>query len=365
MGRSINYAEVAEMLAAAFKVAEHNFLNNDFPRVNDEVAACCQILFQSNTQAFREALVGCCLARLHDREIDVALPYMNQGELAYNGRTLDERVVNPFFREKEIPCSKGPFLSVFRRNVRFAPETGDGVRDKNAFRAMLRFLEVLRGQGELEAEQSLQYLLCKFIEHREESRIILLHVRRLSLNQYEILLRNLLAIPSGGLFPLIMSVAMFRSISRSHDLGWEVKWQGINVADATGGAGGDISILRAGEPVLTIEVTEREVDDARVRSTFSTKILPQNIEDYLFLVTNRPPTEEAKRLAESYFGQGHEIGFAPIVEWASSILTVLGPAGRAGFTENMIELLEGADIPAALKVAWNEQVRAVTAPGAS
>ena len=103
-----------------------------------------------------------------------------------------------------------------------------------------------------------------------------------------------------------------------------------------GGAGGDISILRAGEPVLTIEVTEREVDDARVRSTFSTKILPQNIEDYLFLVTNRPPTEEAKRLAESYFGQGHEIGFAPIVEWASSILTVLGPAGRAGFTENMI-----------------------------
>ena len=200
MGRSINYAEVAEMLAAAFKVAEHNFLNNDFPRVNDEVAACCQILFQSNTQAFREALVGCCLARLHDREIDVALPYMNQGELAYNGRTLDERVVNPFFREKEIPCSKGPFLSVFRRNVRFAPETGDGVRDKNAFRAMLRFLEVLRGQGELEAEQSLQYLLCKFIEHREESRIILLHVRRLSLNQYEILLRNLLAIPSGGLF---------------------------------------------------------------------------------------------------------------------------------------------------------------------
>jgi len=48
-------------------------------------------------------LIGCALARLHDDEIDITKPYMNQGDDAFNGRTLDERVVNPFLQENEIP----------------------------------------------------------------------------------------------------------------------------------------------------------------------------------------------------------------------------------------------------------------------
>jgi hypothetical protein len=42
-----------------------------------------------------------------------------------------------------------------------------------------------------------------------------------------------------------------------------------------------------------------------------------------------------------------------------AVLTALGAKGRAVFTESIIELLDEKSVPAAIKVAWNDNVRAV------
>jgi hypothetical protein len=76
------------------------------------------ILFATNVRAYREALMGCAIARFQDRAINIRLPYINQGQNAFNGRTLDERAVNPFFQEHRVPSSRGPYLAAFRRSVR-------------------------------------------------------------------------------------------------------------------------------------------------------------------------------------------------------------------------------------------------------
>jgi hypothetical protein len=111
----IENSRAKSILEEQFSQAERLFLQGESVSIDDAVLSNTDIMFRSRTQAYRETIIGCLIARIIDKTIDIYLPYINLGENAYNGRTLDEQVVNPFLQEKRIPCSKGPFLSVFRR----------------------------------------------------------------------------------------------------------------------------------------------------------------------------------------------------------------------------------------------------------
>jgi hypothetical protein len=149
---------------------------------------------------------------------------------------------------------------------------------------------------------------------------------------------------------------MFETIKQFFNLDWEIEWQGINVADAASGAGGDIIIMHQGNILLAIEVTERSVDRARVVSTFNTKIAPAGIEDYLFLVGATETSEEARNQARKYFAQGHDINFIQVCDWLIMLLATLGKAGRNIFNSSLMNLLDGPDVPKTVKIAWNESV---------
>lgn len=129
----IDYHLAHEILLEEFSNAEDDFRAKIQLSVSQNIQDATERLFASSTQAYREAVIGCALARVVDQNIDIRLPYMKQAESAFNGRTLDERVVNPFLRDRRVPCSKGPYLSALRRNVRFVPETAVGLRDKKAY----------------------------------------------------------------------------------------------------------------------------------------------------------------------------------------------------------------------------------------
>jgi len=102
-GPSVDLQACRNILVKVFEEALKDSKKDEIVKVPKIVESAGKILFESKTQAFREALIGCALARLHDDEIDITKPYMNQGDDAFNGRTLDERVVNPFLQENEIP----------------------------------------------------------------------------------------------------------------------------------------------------------------------------------------------------------------------------------------------------------------------
>jgi hypothetical protein len=46
----------------------------------------------------------------------------------------------------------------------------------------------------------------------------------------------------------------------------------------------------------------------------------------------------------------------PVKGWVLTTLSTVGPRCRTLFTECFIALLEGPDVPADLKVAWNTEV---------
>lgn len=356
----ISYDVARALLNETFENVEAEMASGVVPPAPRGTEACFNQIFGSRTQAHREALVGCALARIQDRNINIRLPYVNQGELAYNGRTLDERVVNPFLQSNHIPCSRGPFLNVYRRSVKFDETTLKGIRHKEGYEALLAligFLETTDDEAEL--LQFLDYLLYQFALLREAAVIPLARLQRISLNQYDTFISGLLNVPSGGRLPVVLVLATFQAICEFFKLDWVIESQGINVSDAASGAGGDITIRSGSEVVLAVEVTERPVDRSRVAATFNTKIGPHGIEDYLFFIKPQTLSEEVRLQASQYFAQGHEINFVDIQNWIRMTLATMGRRGRDVFNRRLLNLVGERDMPKAVKVAWNRQIERI------
>jgi SacI restriction endonuclease len=353
----IDYENAAWLLEKVFAVAEQDLLRGAAPEIPEDLGRAFETMFQSATQAYREALTGCVIARLQDKDIDIRLPYIKHGANAYNGRTLDEKVVNPFLQSNRIPCSRAPFLSAFRRGIRFNEETKKGLRDLEGYDAFLLLIGYLETAEEDEALiQFLRYLLYHFAMLREAAIVPLTKLQRISLEQYGSLISGLLAIPSGGRFPVLLVVAAFYAIRDFFGLNWVVEYQGINVADAAAGAGGDITISSGDRFVFAAEVTERPLDRDRVVATFNTKIAPKGIEDYLFFVPIPQLTDAARAQARKYFAQGHEVNFLGVRDWIMMSLATMGARGRNLFNRHLMDLLEAADTPKSVKMGWNTQV---------
>lgn len=353
MAIQIDYKHGRALLEQVFEEATVRHHESEAAHVGDTITR----VMGSRTQAYREVLIGCCLARILDPGIDVRRPYVNQGDNAYNGRTLDEKVVNPFLQTHEIPSSRGPFLSVFRRSVTFTAETAAGLRDRVGFEAMLEFLDRLSVAGGDEARACLRDLLIGFINLREAANIELLRPHRLSLEQYRRLIGALTQVPSGGRIPVLVAVALFQVLRDSFKLDWRIEWQGINVADRASDVAGDITILSGDGIALAVEVTERPIDRARVEATFRSKVLPRRVADYMFLHGAAAPADDARALAERYFAQGHDLIFLDVREWALHGLATVGAVGRRQFLSAFLDLLDQRDTPVSVKLAWNDQVR--------
>jgi hypothetical protein len=359
---STEHERLQGILDESLRRAEKALVDDRPPQVAGAFASGCDAVFASKTQAYREVLLGCLLARLQDRRTDIRLPYVRLGTNAFSGRSLDENVVNPFLRANSIPSSRGPYLSVFRRSVAFDESTEAGVRDKDGYRALLKLLSVIQGaEDEDQLLRLLDYAVFRFLRLREEAQIELIRLERLSLPQYRQLVDGLLTRQSGGVFPLVLVLSMVEAIDKSFSLSWDVEHQGINVADMAAGVPGDITVNRSGSPWLSIEITERSVDESRVRGAFRDKISPLGVLDYVFMVHEERIGAEAKEQAEKYFAQGYDVNFVDIREWISNTLVTVGREGRKDFQERVITHLQEEGVKRALRVAWNQEMEKLIA----
>ena len=350
---AIDYDLAQTSLHERFEEAELLFLKGKTKDYDLGVSSHVENMFSSTTQAYREVLLGCVLARMQDQNINIRLPYISLGENAFSGRSLDERVVNPLLQEKGVPSSRGPYLSVFRRSVRFEPRPG--LKDKVGYNSLLETLGHIESfEEKSEFEEFLLFLCYQFVVLRESASVRLSKIHRISVEQYETILDRLLKLPSGGLLPMLVVVAVLETIKSCYKLNWTIDSQGINVSDKASGTVGDITVSENGTTILAIEVTERPIDRPRIVATFKTKIAPSGTEEYLFFITSSSPTDEARATARQYFGQGHEISFVVTKIWAVNILATLGSNCRAIFTNELIRLLDRNEVSSAIKTAWND-----------
>lgn len=360
MANTINLSESKDLLDYSIQKLGEESIRSELVELPEDIQVLARILFSSKTQSYREVLLGCAVVRYFDLNVELSLPYINLGENSYNGRTLDEKVINPFLHNNEIPASKGPYLATFRRSVTLDDSITNSQRDKISYKALLGFLNYLKGLTDIEdIELVILSLVKNFMILRDSSKIELARIKKLHLEQHKFVLEKLLDTPSGGLLPVLVSVALLKTIEKCYNLNWEIDWQGINQSDLASGAGGDITINKNGENLCVIEITERPIDKSRVVSTFNSKIVRKGITDYLFIYKNNSPSQETISVAGKYFAQGHEINFIQIHFWVYNNLATLGSKCRDVFLEELIDLLSKKDVPSVLKVKWNEIIRSL------
>ena len=356
MPHQIRVSDATALLAEVFELAEEDFREDAPVGAPAPVVTATERLFTSDTQAYREALIGCAIARILNQDIDIRLPATEHGENSFSGRSLADNTVTPFMRARAVPISASPYLSSLRGGARFIEGGAPRIqRDKAGFAALVAVVDYLRALSQEDATTYLRYLLRCFVRLRDAGKIALRRVEKPNLEQLRRLIEGLLGVRSGGRLPPLLATAMFQTISECHDLGWEVDFQGINVADKFTGAVGDITVRKADEIILGIEVTEREVDGGRVTLVFDQKVSPGRLDDYLFLSTV-PPAETALAAARSYTAVGHEMNFVPLQPWLIHNLATLGVRCRALFQSKVIALIENQS--ADLKVAWNDRMGA-------
>lgn len=356
MAHKINYQAATALLAEAFPLAEDEYREGGKTAIPVAAAVATERLFSSETQAYREALVGCTLAHIVAPEVDIHLPSTAQGENAFSGRGLADRVVTPFLRGRAIPISASPYLSSLRGGARFVFGGQPRIqRDQEGFDALVSVVDYVSGLTAEDSKAYLRYLLCCFIRLREAGHIALKKIAKPNLDQLTHLIDGLLTVKSGGRIPALLAIAIFQTVSECHNLGWDVAFQGINVADKASGAAGDITIKKDGAILLGIEVTERPVDQARVTLIFDQKVSPGALVDYLFITTTEPESS-AVTAARKYTGVGHEINFVPLAPWIRHNLATIGQTCRALFQTKMIALLSAEGTPAEVRVAWNNKM---------
>jgi hypothetical protein len=69
----IDYPAARQLLEEALIGAEADLLQEEAPQASAEVREACTVIFESNTQAYRETLLGCTIARIQDKRVDIRI----------------------------------------------------------------------------------------------------------------------------------------------------------------------------------------------------------------------------------------------------------------------------------------------------
>jgi len=201
-GRPVDIDTAKALLAETFELAESDHRDGAPVTIPSAIVAATERLFLSKTQAYRDALPSCAIARIIDPEIDIRLPATEYGENAFSGRSLAEKVVTPFLRERSVPTSAWPFLSALRGGARFMKGGEPRIQqDKDGFAAMVEIVDYLRQSDAETVKNYLRYLMRRFIELRESHNITLKRISKPNLEQLSCLIKGMLTIKSGGPHP--------------------------------------------------------------------------------------------------------------------------------------------------------------------
>ena len=134
----------------------------------------------------------------------------------------------------------------------------------------MELLDELEGAENLAVIEAFRRVLRALVRRLAEQSFGYAIPQRISLPAMSTMLTEFLGTPSGGLRPLAVTTALLRTIGKAFGVFSHVEGQGINEADAAGGAPGDILCYCQDDPnrlCLVVEVKDIDLRLAHVQSS--------------------------------------------------------------------------------------------------
>ncbi len=258
------------------------------------------LLANSRTVAIRYALVTQLLGKIADPSrslLTLQLAASSPG--AWDARSFATAVVVPWVADNQhvLGTSQEPYASKPLRREHLERNMAN-VRNKEGWSQLVSLLEEFEDADCQGLVQVFRRVLRALVRRLASQTFGYAIPQRISLPAVSTMLSAFLSTSSGGLRPLAVTTALLRTIGAAFGLFSRVEGQGINEADAAGGAPGDVLCYCNGDPkrlCLVVEVKDIELTLAHVQAaTRKAKQADVGLANLLFTVPAvRPADHEA------------------------------------------------------------------------
>lgn len=270
-------------------------------------------------------LLACSLAKSSHPEIDIRKPYTEIGDSdAYAGRSYDERYIQPFIIEHQLPCNlTTAFLTpAFRnRNATLTPDLNMVGRPPQIYKATLQVLTDVYG-GRISAEDLLAETIRRLLIIRDEQvsirNSLLADLRSaagilpLSSEDIVTIIEQHLKSPNSSRLPVLVVAAAYEAAKEF--LGERIlPLEGHLAADKQTQSLGDVHItLIDDDEIVTVyemkakRVTQNDLDIALLKITQSKQ--ERKIDNFIIITTDEIE-EQVKSYAASLYTQTGGIEF--------------------------------------------------------
>lgn len=245
------------------------------------------VLTDSSVNSIRYALVTQMLGKIADPKRSLmALQLGGSDEGAWDARSFATAVIVPWERDNQqvIGKSPDPYVSKPLRRPRLDDKTS--VRSKIEWNRLIAFFAPLETASSKELCCAFQRVLRSLVRRLARQSFSYPIPQRISQFHLEQLVLEFVSQPSGGLRPLAVSAALFKTLGEGFSLFSDIRSQGINEADAASGMPGDIVCYdQAGRICLAVEVKDVNLTLAHVQeASRKIKQSTDGLSDFLFTV---------------------------------------------------------------------------------
>lgn len=227
-------------------------------------------LANSKVKSIRYALITQILGKIADPKRSVLAIQLGDGsEGAWDARSFAKEVIVPWeFENKHFLGGSGePYVSKPLRRSRLDDQQTK-VRDKEDWQRLVAFLHPLDTSGSAELYEALRRVLASLARKLADESFRYLIPGRIDQRSLELIVFEFLRESSGGLRPLAVATALFKTIGSGFSLFSEIRSQGVNEADAATGVPGDIMCYNeSGNIRLAVEVKGTELTLNHVEET--------------------------------------------------------------------------------------------------
>ena len=327
---------------------------------DEEIDQDIDRLVGSRFVSIRYCLPTQLLGKLTDHNLDCLCLQKGRGdsESQWDPRSFSNKVIVPWSAENQsvLGTSTDPYVGKPLRKARLE-ENPQNVKGTEEWVLLYRVLSEVERRDSQEYTrlcmlQTLRSIHGKFAELDFEYFV----PERVSIEQTEYLIGEFLSEGSGGDRGLSVAAALFETFGKYFGIYNEVKRYAINAADQSTGMTGDIECIGGdGEPRLAVEVKERNVTLADVRSAIQ-KARKVSLCELLFNAPGAKPSEkeEIDDLFSKTWASGTNLYRLSIDELIRVGLSLTGESGRIDFLENVGRQLDEYGTQPSNRQRWKE-----------
>lgn len=328
-------------------------------RVDGDTVAQIDALLSSERVTFTYSLPTQLLGKLTDHRLDALCLQRGDGnESQWDPRSFATGVVVPWVRTNQNVLGKSadPYVSNPLRQPRILPNPPN-VRSNT-----LPLWQHLHGVlNEVEMRNDPTYtedvflaVLLAIHDMLKERQFNYPALRRVSSAQALYLVRGILASSQAGEHALSIAAALFTVAGHRFALWDSVHREDSTTADRATGMVGDIECRQADTLVYAVEVKERQITVADVRS-FEDKLSRSDLTEALIAAPNLTPqdADEIRQRLHLMWTQGISLHRHSIEDLSAVLASLLGEDGRRDFIVEIGRQLDAHALPSA-RLAWRD-----------